>query len=60
MLKSARLLYVLFCCQQAVEKMLKGIIAKRTEAFPPRLHNLKRLGEHAQVAPNEDQVELMR
>ena len=30
MLASGRLLYVLFCCQQAVEKMLKGIIAKRT------------------------------
>ncbi|HUT04483.1 MAG TPA: HEPN domain-containing protein [bacterium] len=43
--KSGRLLYVLFCCQQAVEKMLKGIIAKWTEAFPPRLHNLIRLAE---------------
>ena len=47
MLDSGRYLYVLFCCQQAVEKMLKALIAKRTRELPPRLHNLIRLAEVA-------------
>jgi len=60
MLDSGRFLYVLFCCQQAVEKMLKAIIAKRSEAFPPRLHNLIRLAEHAEVDLEKGQTDLMR
>ena len=47
MLRSGRFLYVLFCCQQAVEKMLKGLIVKKTGEFPPRLHSLMRLAEAA-------------
>jgi HEPN domain-containing protein len=49
MLKSGRYLYVLFCCQQAVEKMLKAIIVRRTKDFPPRVHNLLRLAEIASI-----------
>ena len=30
MMESGRYLYVLFCCQQAVEKMLKALIANQT------------------------------
>jgi len=47
MLRSGRYLYVLFCCQQAVEKMLKGLVIKKTGEFPPRVHNLMRLAEAA-------------
>jgi HEPN domain-containing protein len=53
MLNSGRYLYVLFCCQQAVEKMLKAIIARKTADFPPRLHNLLRLAETAGLTINE-------
>ena len=60
MLSSGRFLYVLFCCQQAVEKMLKAVIAKRTEVFPPRLHNLMRLVEHAQLELEKEQSDFMR
>jgi vacuolar-type H+-ATPase subunit F/Vma7 len=35
MLESKRYLGVLFCCRQAVEKMLKAIIAKRSQELPP-------------------------
>ena len=49
MLDSGRYLYVLFCCQQAVEKTLKGLIVEKTGEFPPRLHNLPKLAEHAGV-----------
>ena len=51
---SGRYLYVAFCCQQAVEKMLKAIVVKKTGAFPPRLHNLLRLAEIAGVALEQE------
>lgn len=60
MLKAGRYLYVLFCCQQAVEKMLKALIAKRTNAFPPRLHNLMRLAEIASLTVPEGTADLFR
>ena len=33
MLKAGRYLYVLFCCQQAVEKALKAVVVTRTGQF---------------------------
>jgi len=49
MFDSGRYLYVLFCCQQAVEKALKAIIVKQTDDLPPRLHSLLRLAEIAGI-----------
>jgi len=60
MLDASRYLYVLFCCQQAVEKMLKALIAKRTRELPPRLHNLMRLAEVASLTIPEDTAHLFR
>jgi len=54
MLASSRYLYVLFCCQQAVEKALKFVIVERTGVFPPRIHNLVRLVEEAGIEVNTD------
>ncbi len=59
MLDSGRFLYVLFCCQQAVEKMLKALIAQRSSECPPRVHNLLRLAEHAGIEPDPSQTLLM-
>jgi len=59
MLESGRFLYVFFCCQQALEKMLKGLIVKRTLEFPPRLHNLSRLAEAAGLAPDEAKADFL-
>jgi HEPN domain-containing protein len=59
MLDSGRYLYVLFCCQQAVEKMLKAVIAERSGQCPPRLHNLLRLAEHGGVDLGQSQTALM-
>ncbi len=53
MLTSRRYLYVVFCCQQAVEKALKGLIVERTGEMPPRLHNLPKLAEEAGVEVDE-------
>ncbi len=60
MLAAGRLLYVVFCSQQAVEKMLKGVIADRTDSFPPRVHNLMRLAQVASLDLSEDQEEFLR
>ena len=43
MLESKRYLYVLFTCQQSVEKMLKALIVKNTKSFPPKIHDLVKL-----------------
>jgi HEPN domain-containing protein len=59
MLDTGRYLYVLFCCQQAVEKMLKAVIAERSGQCPPRLHNLLRLAEQAGVTLDQSQTVLM-
>jgi len=49
MLRSGRFLYVLFCSQQSIEKLLKALIVKRTGEFPPRIHNLIRLADVAKL-----------
>ncbi len=60
MLTSGRYLYVLFCSQQAVEKRLKAIIVERTEAFPPRTHDLVKLAQAAGVQLPEQRDVLLR
>jgi HEPN domain-containing protein len=60
MLDSGRLLYVLFCCQQAVEKMLKGMIAEKTQEYPPRLHDLLTLAERAGLELDPITVNIFR
>ncbi|OHB62852.1 MAG: hypothetical protein A2Y76_03255 [Planctomycetes bacterium RBG_13_60_9] len=58
MFKAERHLYVLFCCQQAVEKALKAVIVKKTGELPPRIHNLLRLAETAGMQSSEEQIDL--
>lgn len=60
MLDSGRYLYVLFCCQQAVEKAIKSVIALRTKKMPPRIHNLIRLAEKAGLEVEESRAEQFR
>ena len=60
MFEAGRYLYVLFCCQQAVEKMLKSVIVERTDELPPRIHQLARLAEVGGVAVDEKQVDFLR
>lgn len=60
MLDSGRYLYVLFCCQQAAEKTIKGIIAERTAEFPPRTHSLVLLAGAAGMKPTEEQMQWLR
>jgi HEPN domain-containing protein len=59
MFKAGRYLYVLFCCQQAVEKALKAVIVKRTRTLPPRSHNLPHLAEIASIESDSERVRFM-
>jgi len=59
MFGSGRYLYVLFCCQQAVEKALKAFIVRQTNDLPPRLHNLLRLAEIAGIKMEPDREEFL-
>ena len=40
MLLSKRNVYCIFMCHLSLEKALKGLYVKRTNEFPPKLHNL--------------------
>lgn len=49
MLDAGRYLYVGYMCQQAIEKLLKALIAKQAKENVP-IHNLNRLAEVAGIA----------
>lgn len=51
MLDTARYLYVAYMCQQAVEKLLKAIMAYQGKENVP-VHNLIRLSEFAEIKDN--------
>jgi HEPN domain-containing protein len=51
MLDTARYLYVAYMCQQAVEKLLKAIMAYQGKENMP-VHNLIRLSELAEIRDN--------
>lgn len=52
-------MYVLFCCQQAVEKMLKSLVAAKTGEFRPRLHHLGRLAVAAGIEVDDAMGDLL-
>jgi HEPN domain-containing protein len=60
MLKSGRYLYVLFCCQQCLEKRLNGLVVHKTRTFPPRTHDLMRLVNLAGVETDEKKEKFLR
>mgnify|MGYP006295987527 FL=1 len=60
MFTTGRYLYVLFCCQQAVEKVLKALIAKERQKMPPPIHQLMRLARLANLEVSEEQAGFLR
>jgi HEPN domain-containing protein len=60
MLDAGRYLYVAYMCQQAIEKLLKAIIAQHGKENLP-IHNLNRLAELAELRGElaAEQVDLM-
>ena len=59
MLDCGRIIYVLYCCQQAVEKALKAVIISRTGKLAPRIHSLPRLAQAAGLQVDESRLDFM-
>jgi HEPN domain-containing protein len=59
MFNSRRYLYVLFTCQQAVEKLLKALVTKNTKSFPPKTHDLLRLAELSTIEMDNTRREFL-
>jgi HEPN domain-containing protein len=57
MLKAGRYLYVVFMCQQAVEKTVKAILAFQNKEIKP-IHHISRLAELAGILHEFDQETL--
>ena len=60
MLDARRYLYLAYMCQQAVEKLLKAIIAQHGKENLP-IHNLNRLAKLAELSGEleEEQIDLL-
>lgn len=59
MLKTGRYLYVAFMCQQAIEKLIKGIIQEKTQTTPPYNHRLVALLEVAGIPADAQQLDFL-
>ena len=55
MLQTGRYLYVVFTCQQTIEKMLKAIYVKEKDETPPYSHNLLKLIAHWSYYPKVEE-----
>lgn len=57
--EKGHLRHALFFAHLAVEKMLKAHVVKRTEKMPPKIHNLIRLAEIAQLQPTQQNLNFL-
>ena len=60
LLEKGHLRHCLFLAHLAVEKMLKAHVTRQTKEVPPRIHNLTRLAEIANLKPDAEQAEFLR
>ncbi|MDY7035681.1 MAG: HEPN domain-containing protein [Thermodesulfobacteriota bacterium] len=54
MLSSKRYLYVVFMCQQAMEKIIKALYINQFDQEPPRSHNLAFIFKKIKIPASED------
>ena len=60
LLEKGHLRHGLFFAHLAIEKMLKAHVTRQTKDIPPRIHNLIRLAEIAELELDTERVELLR
>lgn len=60
LLEKGHLRHCLFFTHLAIEKMLKAHVVVATQSIPPKIHNLVRLLEIAQLQPTPDQMNFLR
>lgn len=49
----------LFFCHLSIEKVLKGLVVKKTNQLAPKTHNLNYLAELASLKITDDQISFM-
>jgi len=59
MLRTGRLIYAIFMCQQSLEKCFKALLAFEDKEVLP-IHNLRRLAELAEVIREMDEPTLVK
>lgn len=59
MLKTRRLIYAIFMCQQSLEKCFKAFLAYQDKEIAP-IHNIRRLAELADVIQEMDESKLLK
>jgi HEPN domain-containing protein len=64
MFETGRWFYVLFMCQQSVEKLIKGVYSLYVDGDSPRTHNIEmlanRIEDSSGISFGEDKYELFR
>ncbi len=60
LLEKGHLRHCLFFAHLAIEKMLKAHVTRQTKDVPPRIHNLVRLAEIANIKLDSERVEFLR
>jgi HEPN domain-containing protein len=60
LLQKGHLRHSLFFAHLAIEKMLKAHVTKQTNDLPPRIHNLVRLAEIADLKLDQEQEIFLR
>ncbi|MCL2170996.1 MAG: HEPN domain-containing protein [Defluviitaleaceae bacterium] len=64
MLETGRWFYVLFMCQQSMEKLIKGFYGLYIDEFVPKTHNIEmlanRIENSSDISFSEDMYELFR
>ena len=58
-LRDKRVLFGLFFVHLGLEKILKARICRHTKQFPPRIHNLIRLAEIAEIKIDDEQIRIL-
>ncbi len=51
--------FCLFMCHLSIEKLLKALVVKASNDFPPKSHNLLRLAEIANITLKDNKVEFL-
>lgn len=59
LIRAGRTRHGMFFAHLALEKLLKALVCQHTQDIAPRIHNLVRLAELANLSPTEEQLDLL-
>jgi HEPN domain-containing protein len=59
LIDNSKVRHGLFFVHLSLEKILKALICKKSNDIPPRIHNLVRLSEIAEIRLNDTQLDIL-